>query len=281
VTGTILLDDEVMGRPLTPCGRTARAWWTALGALLAGVAACQAGGKSAEAGSSGGATASTAAAGESAGRTGAQAAPGEWVALFDGKDLSHWRGYKRQDVPSAWKVEGDSLAFVPSDDKNARGDLVTRDQYGDFEFACEWKISPVGNSGVIYRFDENHQFPWETGPEMQVLDNTKHPDGKNPLTSAGADYALYPPSADVTRPVGEWNEARIVARGPHVEHWLNGQKVVEYEQGSPDWRQRVEKSKFKTMPDYGKQMSGHIALQDHGDRVWYRNVRIRRLGGGQ
>ena len=207
------------------------------------------------------------------------AADGGWVALLD-SGLRHWRGYKRQDVPAAWKVVGDTLAFTPVADQRQRGDIVTREQYGDFELAYEWKVSPGGNSGVFYRADEAHEHGWETGPEMQVLDNARHQDGKNPLTSAGAAYAIYAPSADVTRPAGEWNEARIVARGPRVEHWLNGRKVVEYEQGGPDWRRRVNASKFKEMPDYGTLMSGHIALQDHGDPVWFRNVRIRRLSGG-
>jgi hypothetical protein len=211
---------------------------------------------------------------------GGSTADSGWVALFDGTDLARWRGYRRQDVPASWRVEGDALAFVPGGDSAARGDIITRDQYGDFELAYEWKVAPAGNSGVMYRAGESHQFVWETGPEMQVLDNGRHPDGKNPLTSAGAAYGLYAAASDVTRPVGEWNAARIVARGPHVEHWLNGTKLVEYEQGSEDWRRRVRESKFGTLPAFGTLRRGHIALQDHGDRVWYRDIRIRQLDGG-
>lgn len=199
-----------------------------------------------------------------------------WRVLFDGSDLSAWRGYKRQDVPPAWRIENGTLTFAPAGDGNG-GDLITRDQYGDFELTLEWKISPGGNSGIMYRVTEAADRTYETGPEMQVLDNSMHQDGKNPLTSAGSDYALYAPARDVTRPVGEWNAVRILVRGNHVEHWLNGEKVVEYELGSPDWEAKVKASKFAEWPGYGRASRGHIALQDHGDRVWYRNVKIRAL----
>jgi hypothetical protein len=200
-----------------------------------------------------------------------------WQMLFDGTDLSQWRGYRRQDLPAAWHVEGGTLAFAPTNVEASRGDLVTRDEYGDFELTLDWKVSPGGNSGIMYRVTEDAERTYETGPEYQVLDNTRHPDGKNPLTSAGADYGLYAPTADVTRPVGEWNAVRIVARGAHVEHWLNGQKVVEYELWSPDWEAKVKASKFAAWPGYGRARRGHIALQDHGNPVWFRNIRIRRL----
>src|SRR4030095_8858697 len=125
--------------------------------------------------------------------------------LFDGSDLSAWRGFKRQDVPPAWRIEDGALTFAPTPGEDNGGDRITRDQYGDFELTLEWKISPGGNSGIMYRVTEAADRTYETGPEMQVLDNARHPDGKNPLTSAGSDYALYAPARDVTRPVGEWN----------------------------------------------------------------------------
>jgi len=259
-----------------------RARWARCASVVAvlGVVVACAGKRGASADSGQSDTGQSAGAATVSGASGASgAADTAWVALVDAT-ASHWRGYKRQDLPAAWKVVGDTLAFTPVADTSQRGDIVTRDQYGDFELAYEWKVPPGGNSGVYYRADEDHAHGWETGPEMQVLDNKRHPDGKTPLTSAGAAYALYAPSEDVTRPAGEWNEARIVARGPHVEHWLNGKKVVEYEQGSADWQKRMKTSKFNAMPDYGKRMSGHIVLQDHGDPVWYRNIRIRRLSPG-
>lgn len=202
----------------------------------------------------------------------------EWVVLFDGQHLDQWRGYQRSDVPAAWRVENGALAFVPGSEG---GDLVTRDQFGDFELELEWKISEGGNSGIFYRAGEDHPQVWESAPEMQVLDDARHPDGRSPLTSAGANYALYPVTIDATRPVGEWNRVRIVARGNHIEHWLNGRKVVEYEIGSPEWKQLVARSKFGSMPAYGQYDRGHIALQDHGDRVWYRDIRIRPLDGAR
>ncbi len=154
---------------------------------------------------------------------------------------------------------------------------MTVDQFGDFELRLEWRISKNGNSGIMFRVTGEGDEPWWTGPEMQVLDNGGHPDGKDPLTSAGSNYALHAPVSDVTRPVGEWNDVRIVVKDAHVEHWLNGVKVVEYELWSPDWESRVRSTKFASNPQYGRARSGHIVLQDHGDAVWYRNIRIKPL----
>ena len=130
---------------------------------------------------------------------------------------------------------------------------------------------------IFFGIVENNGPPYESGPEMQVLDNDGHADGKNPLTSAGSNYGLNAPSVNTTRPAGHWNQARITRQGDYVEYWLNGLNVVEYKLGSPEWRQLVAKSKFADWPDYGIHHEGHIGLQDHGDPVWYRNIRIRRL----
>jgi hypothetical protein len=194
-----------------------------------------------------------------------------WRLLFDGRTLEGWRGYKR-DAPQGWAVEDGTIART-----GPGGDIMTVEQFGSFELALEWKISPGGNSGIFYRGTEQGVHIWESAPEMQVLDNTKHPDGKTAVTSAGANYGLHPPARDVTRPVGEWNQVRLVVNGPHVEHWLNGVKVVEYEQWSPEWEALVKASKFSTMPSYGRARQGHLALQDHGDPVWFRSIRIRPL----
>ncbi len=199
-----------------------------------------------------------------------------WIVLFDGTDLDAWRGYRRDDVPAGWRIEDDVLAFAPS--AGDGGDLVTREEFDDFELVLEWKVSPGGNSGIFYRGSEDADYMYETGAEMQVLDNGAHADGASPLTSAGSNYALYAAERDVTHPVGEWNEARILAHGAHVEHWLNGVKLLEYEQGGEDWRERVAASKFAAWPGYGTAMSGHLGLQDHGNPVWFRNIRVRRLG---
>jgi hypothetical protein len=157
------------------------------------------------------------------------------------------------------------------------GDIVTTEQFANFELALEWKVAPGGNSGVFYRVTEAGENTYHTGPEMQVLDDARHADGGSRLTSAGAVYGLYGAPAGIVKPAGEWNAARIVANGSHVEHWLNGVKVAEYELGSPEWQRLVDASKFKEWPGYGRAARGHIALQDHGDWVAYRNIRIRVL----
>ena len=203
--------------------------------------------------------------------TDTEAAAG-WRLLFDGQTTAGWRGFKQDAAPAGWQVIHGELTRVAGG-----GDIMTEDQFADFELRLEWRICTAGNSGIIYRVGEGEIDVWRTGPEMQVLDNGQHIDGGNPLTSAGSCYALYAPSEDVTAPVGLWNRVRLVVRGNHVEHWLNDIKVVEYEINSPDWRKRYEASKFKDMPQYGQLPRGHIALQDHGDRVAYRNIKIREL----
>ena len=199
-----------------------------------------------------------------------------WQNLFDGTTTAAWRGYRSDDLPDGWRIVEGALTRV-----DRAGDIVTREQFGDFELMLEWKVIQAGNSGIFYRVVEAPELEtvWESGPEFQVLDDAAHPDGARPETSAGACYGLYPAPRGVVRPAGEWNETRIRVAGAHVEHWLNGRKVVEYELGSPDWEARVRGSKFAGFPRYGRAMRGHIALQDHGDRVAYRNIRIRRISG--
>lgn len=197
-----------------------------------------------------------------------------WRPLFDGTTTAGWRGFKREDMPDGWAVEDGVLHCRGGDG----GDIVTEEQFADFELALDWKISTSGNSGIFFHVAEGeYDAVWRTGPELQILDNAGHADGGNSLTSAGSNYALHAPAADVTRPVGEWNSSRIVVDGPHVEHWLNGVKQCEYELWSDEWRALVADSKFAAMPDYGMMKTGHIALQDHGNAVWFRNIRIRTL----
>jgi len=177
--------------------------------------------------------------------TAAEKADG-WQLLFDGKSLTGWRGYKTEKPSGGWRAEDGLLIRL-----GGGGDLMTVEQYGDFEMRFEWKITEYGNSGVIYRVGTTEPYPWHTGPEYQILDDRRHPDGKNAITSAGSNYAVNPPVKDVTRRVGKWNQGRIVARGNHIQHWLNGTKVVDYEIGSADWNARVQASKFGKIPPYG------------------------------
>ena len=141
----------------------------------------------------------------------------------------------------------------------------------------DWRVEEGGNSGVMFRVAETDGPPWHTGPEFQILHNAGHRDGQAPITSAGSNYAVHPPSEDVTRPVGEWNTSHLLVRGRHVEHWMNGVRLVEYELDSPAWRERVQASKFAELPRYGREARGHIAIQDHGDPVAFRNLKVRRL----
>ena len=195
-----------------------------------------------------------------------------WRLLFDGRTTQGWRGYGLDTMPSGWSVLHGALTRVG----NTR-DIITRDEFGDFELRLQWKIAPGGNSGIMYRVHEDSNPSYFSGPEMQVLDDARNEDGKDPLTSAGSDYALYPAPRGVVKPAGAWNRVRIVVKGNHVEHWLNGKKIVEYELNSPDWKARVAKSKFAAWPTYGQSPRGHIALQEHGFRVQFRDIRVREL----
>jgi len=195
-----------------------------------------------------------------------------WRLLFDGRTVAGWRGFRRADMPSGWQVVDGALTRV-----DKAGDIVTVEQFGSFELAFDWNIAPGGNSGVFFRVTEDSDAVWHSGPEFQILDNAAHKDGLTPPTSAGADYALHAPTRDASRPPGSWNRARLVVRGSHVEHWLNGEQIVAYELGSAAWTALVAASKFNKYPQFGRAPKGHIALQDHGDRVAYRNIKIRPL----
>ncbi len=196
-----------------------------------------------------------------------------WQLLFDGKDMSAWRGYGSQELPKGWRVADGEMQK-----RTGGSDIVTRQQYRNFELELDWKLSPGGNSGVFYRATEEYPKVYWSGPEYQLLDDARHPDGKSRLTSAGAAYGIYPSPAGHVKPANEWNHTRIVVDGNHVEHWLNGYKVVDYELGSPDWQARVAKSKFAAYPNYGKAPQGFIGIQgDHDGALDVRNVKIREL----
>ena len=195
-----------------------------------------------------------------------------WKLLFDGKSLAGWRGYKTETPPTGWRAENGVL--IRDGDG---GDLMTVEQFNDFELRLEWKISQNGNSGIMYHVVTGDQNPYESGPEFQILHNAGHKDGAIPKNTAGSNYAMHAPVKDVTRPVGEWNDIRLIVKGTHVEHWMNGEKLLEFEQFSSDWYARVKASKFAKMPPYGRYKRGHLVLQDHGNLVTYRNIKIKTL----
>ncbi len=202
-----------------------------------------------------------------------------WTVLFDGKSTDALRGYKVDHFPSeAWKLDGGTLKTLTKEEGGKHVDLMTKEKYTNFELVCEWKVSPGGNSGIIYKVTETGPASHSTGFECQVLDDSQHGDGKKPLTSAGALYALIAPNANKKlKPVGEWNEARIIVKGTHGEHWLNGKKIVEYEQGSPELKGLIAQSKFAKLPTFGTITEGHVCFQNHGQEVWFRNIKIRKL----
>ncbi len=199
---------------------------------------------------------------------------GNWTVLFDGEKTYGLRGYKQPDFPwDSWAIENGTLKTIPP-----RGvDMITDEVYKNFELELEWKVSPAGNSGIFYFATEEADWIWQSALEMQVLDDDSLQDGKLDMHSAGALYDLIPPSAKVVKPVGEFNQARIIVKDNHVEHWLNGTKILEYEYGSETLQKLIADSKFNSMPHFAKAVEGHIGLQHHGEEVWFRNIRIRKL----
>lgn len=198
----------------------------------------------------------------------------QWEILFDGETVNGLRGYRQSDFPSDhWTIVDGTLKTIAGHGT----DLISENVYKDFELELEWKVPEGGNSGIFYFATEEGDYIWQTAPEMQVLDNEVHTDGKNTLTSAGALYAMIAPSKIVVKPIGEFNQVRIKSKNNKIEHWLNGTKILEYIYGSDAMWDLIAKSKFSSMPLFAKATEGQIGLQgDHGE-IWYRNIRIRKL----
>jgi len=188
-------------------------------------------------------------------------------------DASQWRNYQGEGISEGWKAEGNTLSVV----KSPAGDLISKESYGNFELTFEWKISAGGNSGVFFHVQESAELPYVfySGPEFQVLDNKGR--SEPPLEQAGSLFALYAPEADHTKPVGEFNTSKLIVNGGHVEHWINGHRVVNYDMDSTEFKDKVAASKFGKWPAFAAKREGHLALQDHGDPVTFRNIRITRL----
>jgi Domain of Unknown Function (DUF1080). len=207
-----------------------------------------------------------------------------WKLLFNGQTTRGWHRYGGGSIDSVWKVN-DGMLWLDTKNKKAldiRGDwdIVTDEEYDNFHFQVEWKISRAGNSGIIFYIHEDkqkHNWPWETGPEMQVLDNELHPDAKFPKHRAGDLYDIIACSQEVARPVGEWNLAEIKSVNGKLDLYLNGVNVISTTLWDASWKSLVAGSKFRNMAGFGTYRKGRIGLQDHGDDVFYRNIKIRRL----
>lgn len=207
-----------------------------------------------------------------------------WELLFDGTTLNGWKRYNRDSIGPLWIVQDGVLLCNGSGLGEGSGDhggsLMTTRQFGNFELSVDWKITPGGNSGILYHVIESpeYQHDYETGPECQVIDDNGWKDQLNPAQKAGSNYDMFEaPDTKKLMPVGEWNTARIIYNNGHVEHWLNGEKVVAFEEGSADYEERYKKSKWIEYPAWNKSKTGAISLQDHGANVYFRNIKIKTL----
>jgi hypothetical protein len=206
-----------------------------------------------------------------------------WKLLFDGQTTNGWHTYGKSTIGKAWKVVDGTLYFDAASKKSFQtpegGDIVTNEEFENFHLKLDWKISPNGNSGIMFYVHEDpvkYSEPWHTGPEMQVLDNNGHPDAKILTHRAGDLYDLIAAKENV-RPVGEWNEVEIIANRGDLKFFMNGEQVLQTTMWDDNWREMVAKSKFKDKPGFGTYKKGRILLQDHSDDVWYRNIKIREL----
>lgn len=207
--------------------------------------------------------------------TGREKAAG-WELLFNGKTLEGWRGFKNQPV-TAWDVEAGTLHCNGHKKGAPAVDLITEGEYASFELSLQWKISPASNSGIMFHVDENHDATYESGPEYQIIDDKGWPGKLEAWQHTGCNYAMQVPATIPVKPVGQWNTTKIVVKGAHVEHWLNGKKILEYQLWSPEWEKQKASGKWKDHPGYGMNKTGHIALQYHGGDVWFRDIKLKKL----
>ncbi|RFS23974.1 DUF1080 domain-containing protein [Chitinophaga silvatica] len=201
-----------------------------------------------------------------------------WQLLYNGKDLTGWRIFKNKPADT-WVAEGAILHCLGSktDKSDKRGDLITDKEFENFELQADWKLAAQGNSGILYMVTEEFDAPYLSGPEYQIIDDKNFPEKLEDWQKTGANYAMNPPLVAASNPIGEWNTTKIIVNKGHVEHWLNGQKTAEYELGSPEWKKHKAEGKWKDAKGYGMSRKGHIAFQDHGSEIWFKNVKIKEL----
>jgi Domain of Unknown Function (DUF1080) len=199
-----------------------------------------------------------------------------YTLLFDGQTMNGWRTYQNTKNDS-WSVDSGTLHCKGSSANygSISADLVTTGEYENFDLSVDWKISPKGNSGILYMVQEDSASSYVSGPEYQIIDDKNFPEHLEDWQKTAADYAMYTAPSAEPKPVGEWNHTRIVVNKNHVEHWLNGNKVVEYELYSDDWQKRKTEGKWKDHLTYGMTKKGHITFQDHGSESWFKNIKIK------
>lgn len=205
---------------------------------------------------------------------------GKWISLFDGKTLNGWHGFNKTGTIPNWAIEEGAMVCLGAAADAHGGDIVTDIAYENFELKWEWKISTGGNSGVMYHVIEGEKYkaPYETGPEYQVIDDIGFPEKLEEWQKAGADYAMTVPNKKKRlKPVGEWNTSKIIFNKGHVEHWLNGEKIVAFQAWDAKWTKKKREGKWKNYPDYGLAKNGLIALQDHGNKAYFKNIMIKVL----
>ncbi len=205
---------------------------------------------------------------------------GEWVDLFDGKTTTGWHAFNKPGIIENWTIEDSALVCLGAAEGDTGGDIVSDNEYSDFELVWDWKLEAGGNSGVMYHVVESEKYkaPWETGPEYQLIDDEGYEDKLEDWQKTGVDYAMNVTNdKKKVNPVGEWNSSKIIYSKGHVEHWLNGEKVVDFQAGSEKWLKDKAEGKWKDYPDYGSASKGRIALQDHGKKAYFKNIRIREI----
>jgi hypothetical protein len=198
-----------------------------------------------------------------------------WKLLFDGKTTKGWKTYKNKQS-DGWQIANGELS-CKSEGVKSRADLITVEQYGDFELSIDWKVAPGANGGIVYRCNEENGSSYESGNEYQLIDDLGYKDKLEDWQKSGADYAMHPPTKLAANAAGQYNTTRIVAKGAHVEHWLNGEKVADFEMWTPEWEALKAKSKFADKADWAKSKKGQIALQDHGGGLTFKNIKIKKL----